>query len=55
MNWVKGKGLATCFSGAYMSKTYEKQCFTVSDVEADRQPYIVYADRPAVCSTCLTS
>ena len=32
---VKGKGLDTCYSAAYMSQTRDQQRFTISEVAAD--------------------
>ena len=31
----KGKGLDTCYSATYMSRTRDQQCFTISEVAAD--------------------
>ena len=32
---MKGKGLDTCYSAAYMSPTRDQQRFTISEVAAD--------------------
>jgi len=32
---VKGKGLDTCYTSAYMSQTHDQQRFTISEVAAD--------------------
>ena len=32
---VKGKGLDTCYSATYMSRTRDQQRFTISEVAAD--------------------
>ena len=34
-NYVKGKGLDTCYSATYISQTRDQQRFTISEVAAD--------------------
>jgi len=42
---VKGKGLDTYYSAAYMSQTRDHQCFTFSEVAADlHEPMVQLAD-----------
>jgi len=41
LNRLKGKGLDTCYSAAYMSQTRDQQRFTISELSTDRHEPMV--------------